>query len=451
MRNTIPGNPRFRPASSAGRLAAWIGLALLASCAGSHAGELLGARFQVKPPRPYVNQPFELLLEIEVTPGAELQDLSIDGIPFETYATSQSFQPQPRVQVRRDKRTLDLLRFTSPRRALQPVRQSFAGVLRATLVERHSVGFFSSLSSSTTQVQLEPLLLEFRSLPATGAPAGFQGAIGSFALTGSIDPARVAPGDLVTLEYTLSGSGWLGSATLALSDYGPHFRVYPPQELQREETGRLRVRQVLIPLNTNACVIGGARLAYFDPGAETYREATAGPFRVEVSTNRTDAALPAVKRVTVAQEPATAQEQGEAAMAFTWGRAREGWPYAGVCLLAILVTGVWFGWRPRVAVAAGLAILIVGIPLCRQWIGRNHAGYREIREMAAARLCPSPRARVLFQVAPGRLVAPLESAGGWVRVDADGRRGWIPESAIGTPAADPDGTGTRKLNKIRQN
>lgn len=433
MRNTIPDNRLCRPGSSAGRLAAWIGLAVLASCAGSHAGELLGARFQVKPPRPFVNQPFELLLEIEVTPGAELQDLSIEGIPFETYATSQSFQPQPRIQVRNGKRTLDLLRFSSPRRALQPVRQAFAGVLRATLVERRSAGFFSSLSSSTTQIQLDPLPLEFRGLPAAGVAPGFQGAIGTFALTGFIDPRRVAPGDLITLEYTLSGSGWLGSATLALSDPGPHFRVYPPQELQREETGRLRVRQVLIPLDTNACVVGAARLLYFDPGAEAYREASAGPFRIEVSTNRTDAALPAVKRVNVAQEPATAQEQGEAALAFTWGRAREAWPYAAVCLLAILVTGVWFGWRPRVAITAGLAILIVGIPLCRQWIGRNHAGNREIREMATARLCPSPRARSLFHVAPGRLVAPLESAGGWVRVDADGRRGWIPESVIGKP------------------
>ena len=31
---------------------------------------------------------------------------------------------------------------------------------------------------------------------------------------------------------------------------------------------------------------------------------------------------------------------------------------------------------------------------------------------------------------PGTAVVPLENAGAWVRVDASGRRGWIPSSAL---------------------
>lgn len=405
--------------------------ALLAlAAAGLHAGELLSARFQLNPARPYVNQPFELHLFIDVSPGAELQDLSLDGVPMDAFATVQPFQAQTRTQTKRGDRTVDVLHYLCTGRALRPSMQDVAGVLRAMIVERRSLGFFSSWNTTQGSVRMQPIRMEFRALPAVGAPPGFAGVVGAFTLTARADVTRVAPGDIVTIEYQLGGSGWLGQAPLILADPGPGFRTYPPQELQRDEAGTLTVRQVVIPLTTNATLIGSAHLPYFDPVSGVYRDAVAGPVRLVVSPATDGAHIPAVKHVDVQASPATPAEISDAATAVAVKQARRLAPFAAVLLLAVLVAGGLFARRPRAAIAAGIVVFIAGAFLLQRWSDRTRPVGRELRETTAARLCPSVNARVLFRVAMGRQVVPSETTEGWVRIEADGRHGWIPATAL---------------------
>jgi hypothetical protein len=123
-------------------------------------------------------------------------------------------------------------------------------------------------------------------------------------------------------------------------------------------------------------------------------------------------------------------EAGDAAMSVTMSHARHLLPFAAVFLLAMIVVGVLYGWRPRLAIIAGIVIFTMGVYLCRQWSGQTHLHGREIRELTDARLCPSTNARVLFHIAPGRQVTPVEVSTDWVRVDFDGRYGWIPVRAM---------------------
>ena len=397
---------------------------------GLRAGELLGARFELKPERPYVNQPFELHLFIDVSPGAELQDLSLDGVPMDSFATMQPFQTSARSQAKHGDRTVDVLHFMSTGRALRPSLHDVAGVLRAMIVERRSLGFFSSWNKSQGAIRVQPFRIEFRALPSVGTPPDFAGVVGVFTLSGRADATHVSPGDLVTMEYRLTGSGWLGQAPLLLPDLGAGFRTYPPQEVQRDESGSLTVRQVVIPLTTNATLIGAARLPYFDPAAGVYREAVAGPFRLAVSPTSGDAHIPAIKRVDVQPGPSTPGDFNDATTIAAVGHARRLAPFAAVLLLAMLVAGGLYGRRPRVAIAAGIVIFVAGAYLVQRWSERTRPASRELRETTAARLCPSVNARVLFRVAMGRQVVPIETTEGWVRVEADGQHGWIPATAL---------------------
>jgi hypothetical protein len=127
---------------------------------------------------------------------------------------------------------------------------------------------------------------------------------GTFQLTATLDPPQVAPGDLITLTYRVTGSGWLGDTQILLPAADPNFRSYPPQELQRTESGELSVRQVVVPLNTNAVTLGAARLPYFDPVAGRYRESVAGPYRLEYVTRAATNAIPLVKHFVVQPPPA---------------------------------------------------------------------------------------------------------------------------------------------------
>jgi SH3-like domain-containing protein len=59
-------------------------------------------------------------------------------------------------------------------------------------------------------------------------------------------------------------------------------------------------------------------------------------------------------------------------------------------------------------------------------------------ERAVARLCPADGSRALFDLAAGHAVTPIEAAGGWVRIAADGREGWIPSAALARAGAGVD-------------
>ncbi len=395
-----------------------------------HGGEILAAHFHITPESPYVGQSFELRLEIEVTPGAELQDLQLEGVPLDAVAKITPYQKEERRQVQRNNTTVDLLPFVANGRALHPIQQEFHGALHALLVERYNIGFFSSLRSSSATIGLSPLRVTFRALPTDHVPPGFQGAIGTFSLTGAIEPAQAVPGDLVNLTYTLAGHGWLGDAQVLLPQPNPDFRVYPPQETLREETGKLSLRQVVVPLNPRANSIGMARFPYFDPVSGNYRETTAGPFHLNLIASPTNSPVPTVKHVNVLPNPITPAETGDAAVAVTLHQARHLLPLAAVFLLTMILVGLLYEWRPRVAIATGILVFAAGVYICQHRDGKEHPHSREVRELTAARLCPASQARVLFQIVPNRQVTPLENSEAWVRVNCDGRCGWIPVDAL---------------------
>ena len=409
---------------------AWLVALCACGALSAYGGDLPAARFHITPERPYVGQPFEIRLEVEVTPGAEVQDMRIDGIPLDACATLGAYRKEDRRQIRHGDRTVDIVPLVASGRAPQPVRQEFHGHLFANLVERHSSGFFSSLSSVSAAVLLDPLLVEFRPLPTANVPAGFQGAVGVFHLTGKVDPAQAAPGDIVNLTYTATGNGWLGAAQIILPQPDPNFRVYPPQETVRDENRQLALRQVVVPMNTNATRIGVAHFPYFDPAAGVYREATAGPFQLTLVSPQAVGSVPAVKHFDVQPVPPTSAEAGDAAMTATMSQAQHLVPFAVVFLLAVLVTVVWYEWRPRLAILAGVVVFTAGVYLCQRGSGQTRPHNREVCELATARICPSANARALFHISPGRQVTPIEASEEWVRVDFDGRRGWIPLRAL---------------------
>jgi len=395
----------------------------------THAAEMVTAHFYFEPAHLYVNQPFTLHLEVEVSPGTELQDLSVEGFLPDNVATVSSLETQNRTQVQRKDRTVDLIHYVSAGRVLRPMQQNFPAALHATLVERHSMGFFSSLISNPGGIRTPPLHVDFRPLPS-GAPAGYQGVVGTFALSGRVTPQVAAPGDLVNVEYSLIGTGWLGNATLVLPDAERDFKTYAPQETLRDENGRLNVRQVMIPQTTNATHIVGAHLPYFDPVSGVYREAQAGPFALKIQSQHAESSAPAVKRFDVQSGAGSPVSSGETGVAVSANHARRLMPFAGALLLAMVLTSILYGWRPKLAVTIGVVVLVAGGYASQRWNRPLRGENREVRTSTAAHLCPAVNARVLFRIAAGTRIEPCEFAEGWVRVTAGERSGWIPADTL---------------------
>lgn len=394
------------------------------------AADILSAQIRFIPARPFVNQPFDIQIDVRVTPGAELQDTQIEGLPDSDAVIFENLASRERRQVRENGQTVDILGFVSRGRGLKPVVLPLQCGLHATLVERRTAAFFSHWVSIPRTLRFAPATLEIQPLPATGRPDGFGGAIGQFTLTGSAAPTQIQPGDIVTLSWELNGRGWLGDTPIRLRDPGGAFKTYPPQETARDAARvRLAMRQVVIPLTTNATSIGAADFSYFDPDAASYRTVTTGPFPLTFGRTVENPGVN-VRRIEIAPVlPATSALPGDAFAARVQS-VRRGWPLAVALAMAVLVAGVLADRKRWLAIAAAIAILAGGVGWQRWLAHRQLAATWMTSENVVARLCPADSARSLFDLTAGHAVTPLETADTWVRVNADGREGWVPATAL---------------------
>lgn len=416
-----------RAAPSLLRLASLAGLLLVT--APLRGAEILAARLYTEPERPFVNQPFTLHLLIDTTAGCQLQDLTVNGLPDQSVAMLQTFEARP-VETRQEGgRDLARHHYVSAGRGVQPCAMQLQPSLGLTLVERRAIGFFSSWATTSRNVGLQPMSFAIRALPAAGVPEGFAGAVGRFTLTGRVEPAVVAPDDIVNLELDLRGVGHLGSGGLQLPPRQPHFKVYPPQENKRDPAGTLQVRQTLIPLDTNATMLATVRFPYFDPQDECYRVAAAGPFTLRFAPRKAES-TPAVRHLAVPLEPHPAEglpQLPDALQLELWRLL----PAAAGGVAALLVGALWRPRRRWLGWVASLLLFLAVTAAGSLWRSRHAQQPLRVNAETSIRLAPAVASLELGRLPAACNVLPLERVGDWIRVDAQGRRGWIPAERLG--------------------
>ena len=324
-----------------------------------------------------------------------------------------------------------MLHFIATARCHKPVEHTFVPKLQCMLVERKNSGFFSHWQSFPSQRQLQPFSLRALPLPETGRPASFNGAIGTFRLTGRLSQARVHPGDIITLSLELAGQGWLDQAAVPTPAASPLFKSYPPKETLREPL-RVTTEQVLIPTGTNATEIAALRFSFFNPATERYEESVAGPFRLTF----TQEAAPRAEEVRViSTSDAIPPDAAVGVLAVKHAdiSLRQALPLIAVCfsgVVGLLLFFMLYGRHTRMAFLAATAALGLGIAASRALGVKAAADTLTLAHRADVRFAPSPTAESLFSLNPGTPIVPLEKAGAWTRIDAAGRRGWIPASAL---------------------
>ncbi len=393
-------------------------------------GQVHEATLRFEPAAPFVGQPFVMTLEVAVNPGVELENLFVEGLPDASRVRFVNLIRAGRETRRSDGgRVTDILRYTAEGQAIQPFQTAISCILRGQSVERVSHGFFSQTRSSPITFRTTAARLNVRAIPLRDRPADFSGAIGRFTLAGTASPQTVAVGDLVTLSYTLTGSGWLADAALTLPDPGPDFKTYPAQETTHEpKPPQIAIRQVVIPLSTNATVVQTPRFVYFDPNAVAYRTATIEPFRLTFV--QADATVPAIRRIDattpVRSTDSVPARPPERVIVETVAKIRQLYPLAAALILAAAVTAVLFRIRRIPAVLAGLLIVALGVGVSRRLSRAAEDRVMEVAASVTTRLAPSEHALPLFDLHPGDAVIPLEHAPGWVRVRSADREAWIP-------------------------
>jgi tetratricopeptide (TPR) repeat protein len=126
-------------------------------------------------------------------------------------------------------------------------------------------------------LQVEPLVYQARSLPS-GAPEGFENAVGSFRLSASTSTTDVKEGEPIAVDLVVSGNGNLDTlrAPKLLDDHG--WKIYEATTDQRGDerrqlAGNAVFHQFMRPLELKS-MIPPFRLVFYNPKTEAYQTIT---------------------------------------------------------------------------------------------------------------------------------------------------------------------------------
>ncbi len=393
-------------------------------------GDIFAGRLYTVPEKLYVNQLFEIRLELEVTAGNEIDDLRISNFPSNPdLITVGRMETVTRQRVVREGVAVDVMRYAASARCHRSVSQIFNPAVQCMLAERRNVGFFSHTQSFPRQKRLAPFKLNVLPLPDEGRPANFSGAVGTFRLTGKLSKHAVRPGDIVTLSLELAGQGWLNQAAMPQPPASPLFKSYPVKETSRSDM-RVTAEQALIPQSTNATEVAAVAFNYFNPDSGSYDQTVAGPFRLTFDTASPQAQT-TVRVIDTSRPVDRAAPDG-----IPLERMQVSQRMLAPLLIALGGTLVaFFGFfilrpsHPRWAALLGATLLAAGLFTAKAFKDRQEGTRYKIEHRTDARFAPAPTSAILFTLNPGTAVTPLERHEGWLRVDADGRRGWVPQAS----------------------
>jgi hypothetical protein len=123
-------------------------------------------------------------------------------------------------------------------------------------------------------VETRPIAMDVVSLPQDGRPEDFSGAIGKFEIAASVSPARVGPGEPVTLRVVVSGQGNFDAMGAPVLTGADEWRSYPPTETFRATdainfSGE-KTYEYLLVARIDQTQTPGVRFTSFDPSTGNY-------------------------------------------------------------------------------------------------------------------------------------------------------------------------------------
>ncbi len=150
--------------------------------------------------------------------------------------------------------------------------------------------FPSSFVSQVVEKKLpaDKVVLTVKTLPESGKPADFKGAVGNYRIEGSLDKQEVEAGNPVTFRVRLSGEGNISTVELPSIDKLDHFKIYDSSTSTNISKNRLIVEgekiveTVMVPKKEGDFVIPILSFSYFDPKAQIYKQLRTASGRLKV-------------------------------------------------------------------------------------------------------------------------------------------------------------------------
>lgn len=145
-------------------------------------------------------------------------------------------------------------------------------------------GFFTRGGTLTTQA----VNINVKPLPS-GAPQGFQGAVGKYEISGTIDTNDTMVNETINMKVLVRGQGNIETQSELDWQETPQWRAFDSQavtETQFEDgvlSGARLYERTLVPTTAGRFTLPAIEFSYFDPETENYITTSTNPIDVSVS------------------------------------------------------------------------------------------------------------------------------------------------------------------------
>jgi len=125
-----------------------------------------------------------------------------------------------------------------------------------------------------------------------GTPASFEGAVGSFDFSATVDKNKAKANEAINLKVKITGAGNLGLIDEPDFKFPEDFEVYDPETDDRISVNKGGVRgsrsfqYLIIPRYPGEYKIPELQFSFFNPKTGRYQTATAGPFEFSISNDQ---------------------------------------------------------------------------------------------------------------------------------------------------------------------
>ncbi len=157
-------------------------------------------------------------------------------------------------------------------------------------------GFFSRRENRL--LKPPPILLVVKPLPEEGKPANFQGAVGSFRMSATMDKKTVKQNEPVTMKLVIEGEGNIETLKQPEVPEFEHLKVYEADtssQLFKTGTvigGRKTFEIVFIPTQSGSVAIPKLSFSFFDPRQAAYQTLFTPAFPIQVEPSDQPFELP---------------------------------------------------------------------------------------------------------------------------------------------------------------
>jgi len=158
--------------------------------------------------------------------------------------------------------------------------------------QARSRGFFDDFFNNYKNVRVprksKPVKIKVKPFPRN-APKSFDGAVGQFKMSTSINQDSVKVDDAITMKVKISGNGNMKLINPMEFDFPADFEVYDPKTNQNLKssakgmTGSTTFEYLIIPRHAGDFTIPANEFTYFDPKAKRYRTKLSPEFKIHVA------------------------------------------------------------------------------------------------------------------------------------------------------------------------